>query len=164
MMVFGHKAKVWNVCPPVSRADIWKAAGASRVPVNPSRADFAIELSYDGHKQVVWLAPGEVSEALDPVFAKSLAEDYKGQGIVVFDEQADSTDQRLAGLEDAIEFYNRMGDQQMLQFEVSLNEQQLKLMARDLEPFRINQAREKALIAFRDELKLEKETRPAAVA
>lgn len=150
MSIFGKKTRLFNTCPHITREEMWKRAGATRKPDNPQRNDFARELKYDAHREVVWLEPDTLSEPLDPAIAKALYEDGREEGIVIFEEGEDMAQKRIEGLERAIDFYNRMGDASILPFEVSLTPQQLQLMSRDLQGFRINQAREKVLREYMD--------------
>lgn len=156
MSIFGKKTRLYNPCPPITREEMWKRAGATRMPDNQKRNDFAKELKYDAHREVVWLEPDTFSEPLDPAIAKALYEDGREEGIVIFEDGDDMHQKRIEGLERAADFYNRMGDGSILPFEVSLTEQQLRLMSRDLQGFRINQAREKVIREYIDKKQNEK--------
>src|SRR5574338_165788 len=155
--VFGKKVRLFNTCPPITREEMWKRADAGfRRPDNPKRNDFARELVYDAHREVIWLEPDTMSEPMDPAIAKALYENSRDEGVVLFEDGDDIAEKRMEGLERAADFYNRMGDGSILPFEVSLNEQQMRLMSRDLQGFRINQAREKVIREYMDKKAREK--------
>ena len=154
MSIFGRKHRLMNVCPKITNEALWRRAGVTpRRFEQPSRQAFALELPYDAYKEVVWLEPSQVSEPLEPEVAQALAKQHADQGVILIEENEPLEPQVERGLEVAIGFFNLRGDQEMVQFEVSLNEQQRRLMSEALRGIRINQERERVLREHLDGLR-----------